>query len=151
MKRKTPPQKTSQPWVLGILIFALGAAIILIGLGVIPVDPESIHAPGWVIACAGAIFALGGVIISVENVKGLDWLGVCCFGLILTAFAVVFDWIAFWPGEREFTSSGNIPIPFLSGGLSGRIAFGCGGVLMTLVAVIMWYWIIRSWIRVKGD
>jgi hypothetical protein len=61
--------------------------------------------------------------------------------LLMTAFAVTFDWIAFGPGERHF--SGGFSMGFLGMGFSpgqwmGRIAFGLFGVLTTVLAVMAW-------------
>lgn len=66
--------------VLVEIVFILfGLAIVLLGFGVIHVDPSKFHAPHWVIVCAGLMFALGG--------------------------AAVINGYAFGPGERYFTMS----------------------------------------------
>ena len=34
-----------------------------IGLGLIPVDPATVHAPMWVLTACGLVFVLGGVAV----------------------------------------------------------------------------------------
>jgi hypothetical protein len=61
--------------------------------------------------------------------------------LLMTAFAVTFDGVAFGPGERHF--SGGFSVGPVGGGFSpseliGRIAFGIPAVISTVVAVVAW-------------
>lgn len=46
----------------GVFVLA-GAAIMLVGLKVIPVDPKGVHAPYWVLTMFGAVFALAGLMV----------------------------------------------------------------------------------------
>ena len=48
---------------IGLLVMAMGGFILGIGLGVVPVPEESIHAPRWVIAAAGLAFLFAGVAV----------------------------------------------------------------------------------------
>jgi hypothetical protein len=65
-------------------------------------------------------------------------------------FVAIGNWVAFGPGEREFTSS--ISLPFItfsksgSGFNGGRIAFGIGALLADLVFLGMVYDLVKtSW------
>jgi hypothetical protein len=55
--------------VLGGLMFFLGGGIAAVGLGWIEVDPDSVHAPGWVLAMVGAIFGLAGLYVLPTGVR----------------------------------------------------------------------------------
>jgi hypothetical protein len=57
--------------------------------------------------------------------------------LVITCFALTFDWVAFGPGERTFTGS-IMGIGFMSGELFGRIAFGFFAIVLDIIAVGMW-------------
>jgi hypothetical protein len=70
-------------------------------------------------------------------------IGLCGFlgGVLVTAFASVFDWIAFGPGERHFgggLSIGPVLTSSASSELSGRIWFGIAGVLISCLALCAW-------------
>jgi hypothetical protein len=57
--------------------------------------------------------------------------------LLMTCFALTFDWVAFGPGERHFTGSfmgsGFIPSEFV-----GRAVFGAFAVVLDICAIAMW-------------
>lgn len=61
--------------------------------------------------------------------------------LIVTGFALTFDWIAFGPGERHFTASaggGAAGVHTTVGSRTGRIAFGVFAVLLDVGAIFLW-------------
>jgi hypothetical protein len=60
-----------------------------------------------------------------------------CATLTVTCFALTFDWVAFGPGERKFTSN-IMGIRWQSGELSGRVAFGFFAILLDIFAAAMW-------------
>lgn len=67
--------------------------------------------------------------------------------LLITCFAVTFDWIAFGPGERHFSggvSFGGLGIGARPGELFGRALFGVGAVIADLVAVVLWVRMLRA-------
>lgn len=106
------------------------------GAGWIPVDPDSIHAPGWVIVVAGLVFALGGVMCYTQHMG--DEVNNLFLFVFMCAFASMFTWVAFGPGEREFTGSGSVGGVGIAGRVGesmGRIAFGFGSVLMWAIAL----------------
>ena len=50
-------------WLFGCPFVAAGTWIILIGTRTVKVNPQTVHAPYWVLTVAGAVFALGGLMI----------------------------------------------------------------------------------------
>ncbi len=130
-------------------IFLLaGGLIIMVALGILPVSPESVHAPMWVIGFAGGAFFLGGLAVILNGFRELglgDHLLVrLVYGLIigglLLGLLVPFHWVAFGSGERQFSSSISIPFLSVSGpasDLSGRLAFGCMAVLADIVILFV--------------
>ncbi len=58
---------------------------------------------------------------------------------------MVFNWVAFFPGERHFSTAFSVPgvqISTGSGALMGRIMFGLGALLAdTLVLHGLWRWL----------
>lgn len=116
----------------GWLFIALGVALVAVALGVIPVDPASVHAPGWVLALCGALFGLGGLAVVARRWPAVQSAAV---GLIWLAASVVGGWIALF-GEAEHFS-GGLPVlpPGVNVGLA-RALFGTGAVLS--LAVFVW-------------
>lgn len=124
------------PIWFGAIFIITGGFIATLGAGWIPVDPSSVHAPGWVIVLAGLVFALGGVMCYTQNL-GEDTNNALVLVLMI-AFASVFSWVAFGPGEREFSgggSAGGIGVTGRVGEGAGRIAFGFGSVLMWAIVL----------------
>ena len=73
--------------------------------------------------------------------------------LIVTALAVVFDWVAFGPGERRFSGSLGMPGMAVSGAageLTGRLFFGLFAVLFDLAALGLWIQYVRLFFRAKA-
>src|SRR6185312_2312874 len=67
--------------------------------------------------------------------------------LLITCFAVTFDWIAFGPGERHFSggiSLGGLGIGARPGEIFGRAMFGIGAVIADIVAVALWARTLRA-------
>jgi len=123
---------------------AVGACIIAISLGWLPSDPESIKAPRLVLAGAGMVFALGGLMVLLQGSFGpgaqqsaiYRWLEFFVMGSFLLVFASIFLWVGFGPGERAFQSSTSLgPVTSTGQGdsLTGRCMFGTFG-LGTLLA-----------------
>jgi len=129
---------------MGLFSTAMGLFVILVSADIIHADPESIHAPRWVLTLAGMIFAFAGVhILSTslftpreQGSRLLQWIRYFLVLGMLTAFATVFLWTGFGGGEREFSSSGSLLFFTISGRgneLIGRIVFGGGGILGALI------------------
>jgi hypothetical protein len=75
-------------------------------------------------------------------------------GVLVTCLALIFDWIAFGPGERHFSgamSFGGSWIGSRSDGTSGRIAFGVAAAVLDLFAAWGWYRWLRGASRAGED
>jgi hypothetical protein len=84
---------------------------------------------------AGLMFVFAGILLGLppEYKKWRNLLAT----LVITCFALTFDWVAFGPGERKF--SGNIMgIGFASGETLGRALFGVCAVVLDIFAIAMW-------------
>lgn len=139
---KTPPL-----WFGAIFVLA-GGFIAAIGAGWIEVEPSSVHAPGWVIQLTGFVFMLGGAMCYAHVLGERVQNGLAV--LMMVAFAAVFSWVAFGPGERQF--SGGVSVGPLSangrpGEWGGRIAFGFGSVMLWAIALA----IAARWVRSFSD
>lgn len=143
--------RSDQPaplWFGAIFVIA-GCGIMAIGGGVIPVDPSSVHAPGWVIVLCGVVFALAGVMVCLNGKTG-EWMNEAFALLLMVCFATVFSWVAFGPGERQFSggaSAGGVGVGGSVGSTAGRVAFGIGAVMMWMFVVAIGA---KSLKRLKG-
>ena len=129
------PNQPSLGWgifcaLIGVSIIAAGGYRALAGNA----GPD-----GFLVVPAGSIFLFAGILIATPldrvRLRGV------CLALMLTAFAICFDWTAFGPGERHFTggiSAGAVAMGGRVGEWPGRIAFGIGGVLSTVAAIAAW-------------
>lgn len=127
-----------------ILSFATGLGIVALAAGWIPMSEESVHAPRWVIGACGAVFIMAGaMIVAPEN--AVRWRNFMS-AVFMTVFAAIPGWIAFGPGERQFSGSLSVGAvtQFTQPDVStGRIVFGAGAVLIGVWAAYAWY----SWLR----
>ncbi|MBW8010609.1 MAG: hypothetical protein FVQ83_05115 [Chloroflexi bacterium] len=145
---ETPSNQEGGLWV-GLLVIAMGGFIILVSADIIPSDDSSFNAPRWISCMAGVAFFSAGVILLLRDYRFAFFRDTLIFrllqfiviGALLTAFGIIPTWIAFGPGEREF--SGGISIPFISGTtnqgeVSGRVVFGCGAIIIDAIALGYW-------------
>ncbi|MEM6327406.1 MAG: hypothetical protein AAF791_09840 [Bacteroidota bacterium] len=113
------------PRLLGVLIVGMGLFITGIGLGVVPVDPATVHAPMWVLAVCGIVFVLGGISVIAHDHRGVQ----TAAGLtIVLALGLVGGWVALF-GDSAQMSGG---LPFLPRSLNvalGRGLFGFGALI----------------------
>jgi hypothetical protein len=89
---------------------------------------------------AGLIFVIGGALLALP--PGRTRLQSLLTALLVTCFALTFDWVAFGPGERKFSggiSLGGIGTGFQPGELFGRIVFGFFAVVLDIVAILVWF------------
>ena len=129
---------------MGLIFVVAGLPIMAVATGLITPRPGSLHAPEWVVFMAGFTFSMAGTLVLLPG----DWIRLRGFlgGLLVTAFASVFDWVAFGPGERHFSGGLSIGPVFTSSAsseLSGRIWFGIAGALISCFA--LWAWV--RWLR----
>lgn len=134
------PMTRRQSLFVGIAFIAVGVYPLAIGLGFAAARPGSVHAPLWVVAIAGACFIFIGAAFAAprEDTRLRGFL----LGLMVTGLAIVFDWVAFGPGERHFSGgisfAGNA-MRAASDETSGRIAFGIAAVILDAFAAWGWY------------
>jgi hypothetical protein len=84
---------------------------------------------------AGLMFVFAGVLIG-SPPEYTRWRALLAT-LVVTCFALTFDWVAFGPGERKFSGS-IVGIGFVPSELMGRVSFGFCAVLLDIWAVAMW-------------
>lgn len=120
-----------QAVLTGLVCIVLGLSVCLIGIGVIPYDPDKIHAPVWVIVTGGGVFVLGGLAVVFQRKTLL----VSVLGnLLVIAFAAVAAWVAVSGPAAQFSGG----IPFLSHEWNVTIAryvFGIGSLLCLLMLI----------------
>lgn len=131
-RRKRGRADGDPPIWFGAIFVVVGGLVAALGAGWIPVDPASVHAPGWVIMLVGLVFALGGVMCYTQPL-GRDVNDGLAL-LLLASFAMVGSWVAFGPGEREFSGGGSVG----GVGMSGRVGSGLGRVVFGFGALLIW-------------
>ena len=107
----------------------------------IPAAARATHAlasEDFVFLPAGLMFVFAGVMLALAPERAA--LRRLFGALLVTAFALTLDWIAFGPGERRFSGgiSLGIEIGFNPGELFGRIAFGIGAAILDIIAAVLW-------------
>ncbi len=132
---------------------AVGLAVAAAGLSIVAVSvfarADAMHAPRWVVACAGGAFVFFGGWTAGIYAAGFDpnrpleglpsaWVQLAVFVPGMLMFAAPFHWVAFGPGPRQF--SGSLSIPFLTvvsrgGAWTGRAFFGAGSLLLDVLIV----------------
>jgi hypothetical protein len=150
MAEKRPTTK-KEMLVIGLIAGGVGLFFVLVGLGIVPPPggKKSLHAPLWVVFCAGLTFLLAGGVLLLHLLSGAKpadsdfpanaprWMRVVrhLAGVaVFASFAIIASWIAFGPGERAF----SVSIPFFSGPANetvGRVAFGIGAIVMWLCTI----------------
>ncbi len=131
------------PAWLPVLLFAAGTAVVLLAIGIIPVEPEKLTAPRWVILSAGLMFTFGGIVMSVMPYRHEHpaWYMLTC-SLMTTTFFLVGAWAAFCAtGVRG--SIGPVPLTGPAAGWLGRAVFGLGALLLGFLSLYSW----RQWWR----
>jgi hypothetical protein len=124
--------RRGQP-LFGVVVAAMGLMVAGEGVyGAICVDPFT--ADSLMAVPAGLMFVFAGAFVGVPaDNKWRDLLAT----LLVTCFALTFDWVAFGPGEREFVGSFG-GFGFISGELVGRALFGAFAVVLNVIAIGMW-------------
>jgi hypothetical protein len=67
--------------------------------------------------------------------------------LMVSSLALAFDWIAFGPGERQFTGSVGVAGAAVSAAVgepAGRVFFGLFALLFDIAAIGLWLRLIRG-------
>jgi hypothetical protein len=129
----------------------MGFGIVALGVFYLVQDPRKL-ASGEVAALPmGVAFAAGGAMLALPErlVRTRALVG----ALLMTAFALAFDWIAFGPGERQFSggfSSGAFGMHFNPGETLGRVAFGIVAVMVDVLAALVWVQLLRKVVGVAN-
>jgi len=120
--------------MFGLLFAGVGVMITGFALyGAVHADPFT--ADRLMAVPAGLMFAFGGILIALPP-QYAKWRNLLTT-LVITCFALTFDWVAFGPGERRFTGSIG-GIGFIPGEMMGRAFFGLFAVVLDVCAVAMW-------------
>ena len=134
---------------MGGFATAMGLFIVAVAAGAVPADPGTIHAPSWVLHCAGGMFTLVGVWIATAGTPVGNGLNVVTGPVVLVGLLSILHWVAFGPGVRQ--CSGGVSIPFLSargpvGDLGCRVGFGYGALLFDgiLIGTLLSNWAERQ-------
>jgi hypothetical protein len=136
----------------GIFVLA-GLMIVLVGFGILRPDPRDIHAPLWVIGCAGFAFMLAGASVAIGALSKetqadgslpasaplplriLQYL----MGLgIVSTLAMIGSWVAIG-SDGKFRSSASffgVTVSGLSSEMLGRMMFGLGAGLCWLMLIM---------------
>ena len=85
--------------------------------------------------CVSLMFVFAGILLGLppEYTRWRSFLAT----LLITCFALAFDWVAFAPGERTFSGS-FLGVGFTPGAVFGRALFGVFAVILDVCAVAMW-------------
>jgi len=143
-KASIAPLPRRKAVLMGLAFVAVGLYPLAIGVGLATARPGSVHAPLWVVALAGTCFVLVGTVLAVP--QGDVRLRGPLVGLVVTALAAIFDWVAFGPGERHFGGAMSFAGASIATGTSeasGRIAFGIAAAMLDAFALWGWY----RWLR----
>lgn len=145
------PESPRATFVCGLLAAAIGLFLLLVGLGVVVLDPRSVHGPLWIASAAGIIFMLAGISIAVGAVQGVLetgeppkdtgwWMRLFYYviGLVIAgSLASMGSWVAFGPGPRAFSGTGMFLLSPEAGAMVGRIVFGFGAVVTWLCTIAL--------------
>jgi hypothetical protein len=131
--------KRGPGYLTGFLMMLMGFLVLAITFGLIPTDPSSIYAPGWILAVFGGVFVIAGLwVILLRSIRqdaaGVKWINLLFALFVLMAISVICLWIGFGPGERVFVNTDSLTgmrTSLLTDPTLGRIFFGFFGVLMT--------------------
>ena len=117
--------------ILGWLCIGIGTAILLVAIGVLPVDPDSVHAPYPIVGLCGIVLVFGGSMILMGDRSRYNSLAAAG---MLVCFALVGGWAALIASPESIEGG----LPFLPQGINaflGKIIFGSGAVLSAALSV----------------
>jgi Protein of unknown function (DUF3592) len=119
--------------LLGVVVAAMG--LMVAGSGIYgAIHAEPFNADSLMAVPAGLMFVFAGVLLGLPPVS--KWRNLLAT-LLVTCFALTFDWVAFGPGEREFEGSIG-GFAFIPGEWVGRALFGAFAVVLDVIAIGMW-------------
>jgi len=127
----------------GFLMMLMGFFVMAIAFGVIPTNPSSIHAPGWLLAVFGGAFVVAGLwAIFVRAIRQdtteAGWANFLFALTVMVAISIICLWIGFGPGQRFFAANDSLTgmrTSLITDPSWGRIFLGFFGILMAVVTV----------------
>jgi len=153
MIKRDAPIPSTVKWLFGPVLLAAGVLELVAAFGLIGFDASRLHAPPWLPGAMGVAFISVALVLMLDGIEALKRLKGWLALVFLVSFASIFNWVAFGPGERHFTT--RTRVGFGAGGvttasdgheLGGRIAFGVFAALLDLLIaspLIAWLW--RRW------
>jgi hypothetical protein len=140
--------------VVGLLVVAAGAFIVLIAADVIPQPDEEFHAPRWMVALFGLTFFLAGwyvLSLALPAPRTGQVLATATALTFVTGGALFLTWLAWTGGDAGRTTVSLGPFsmvlpPGLARGLD-RIMIWFFALLMDAIAVAAWYAMLRWLVR----
>jgi hypothetical protein len=146
---RTPQIPLAIALIGGAFFAAAGLLVYAALLDVLPGKPLVFNAPRAIIWLAGSIFFCAGIGIAVY--RFLPRIAAACSLIAVLAFVATFNWIAFGPGERNFTKSTSAGAGSASttktskaSETEGRIVFGLVAGLFDALILYGLYRSIRS-------
>lgn len=132
-------------WLFASVFLLAGLAIFAVACGWIAVDTARVSAPRWVLAVAASMFCAGGFVPMTIRLGADAWQSRLVGAVVLIGLATIFNWIAFGPGPRHFSSSfaiGGSPVDRAAASEdTGRIVFGVvAGLLDVFVIAVAVRW-----------
>jgi hypothetical protein len=130
-------------WLIATVPLVFGGIALAVGLGMIPLPPDRLHAPMWLVSACGVSFGALGLALALDGTERFRRLRSALGLVFLLSFATIFNWIAFGPGERHFSRHTT----FVIGGdamttsageseLTGRVVFGIVALVVNLMIVV---------------
>ncbi len=123
----------------GGLAVGLGCAamgLMLVGFAVYSaIHADPLTADHLMAVPAGLMFVFAGILMALPP-EHRKWQALLAT-LLITGFALTFDWVAFVPGERKFGGS-FMGFGFMPAEAFGRAVFGVFAVVLDIFAVKMW-------------
>lgn len=134
--------------VMALFALGMGSFIMLSALDIIPSPPLDPENPRLLVAAAGMVFFLAGILALMGSIFSpaelrlpvMLWIQFLLILTVMAVFSGLFLWTGFGPGERTFQTSTSIgPISTHGQGNEtvGRILFGGFGLLCGLGT--LWY------------
>ncbi len=117
--------------LIGLLMIVAGGVIELTVIGVVPIDPDLVHAPGWIIAICGLLIMSAGLALVASPGSGIvTW----CGGVVVISMTLISAWVAVYGASQQFSGD----FPFISretNVLISRMVFGWVSLLGLAITV----------------
>ena len=118
--------------IMSFVFFGAGLAIIFVAMDIIPLDDSQFSAPRWVVAAAGGLFSMAGIMIFTG--ERWPWVNGILGVVLVFTFGCIGGWVALYGAAEGFSINGNSGLGKV-GVLIARIAFGTGSVICFMVVI----------------